>query len=726
MRLRLRLVHGDARFTRWPVLLGHYEGDTLVSAESHLDERLRAPGGREGPLRQLHRLGLYPGAPGTQRVVSALPGCTPPAVVVIGLGEVGLLTPSGLRESARAAWLDTVRQGQASDGVVAALMVGTGDGQLRASESIDALVQAALDANAALARAGQAERLAELVLLELFEDAALGAAQALHGLLQQAPWARQVRWAPAAIESGEGRRKRRRIQGDPAWWQRWVVEQVHADGEARLRFVALGERARAEVSSPSGQLALTDDFVARSAAQVRADPALTHTLAELLLPLRLREAPPEPRDRLLLLDVAAARFPWEMLPGHDGTPLAVQRPLMRQLRTERFRATPRHAPDDALLVIGHPDLGEGSRRSDLPELPGARAEAQAVAALARRAKLPHTAAIDAPAVEVVQALHARPWRLLHLSGHGVVGARTGLAIGPRRVLSAGDVAQLRCVPEFVFVNACHQGSLAPEGAPQRAAGLAAAFIEMGARVVVCAGWAVDDTAATTFARALYRALFAGRPVAEALLLARRACWQRHPGSNTWGAYQAYGDPAWCLDRHDPKAPATARAPRTEALPFFLPQELRTELENLSEATKVRVSRGEDPGLRGRLRGLLRRAPRSWRDRGDLCAAIGQAYSDAGVAPKALLWWVRALRAPDGDAPLRCAEQAAHLALQTWLEGRSFSAATRAEAVATLKAWQRRAPTPERARLLRAVARRAARPTGKAPRGGGHPTTAKRR
>lgn len=703
MTLRLRLVHGDARFARWPVLLGHYEGDTLVSAEARLDDCLRAPDAREGPLRQLHRLGLYPGTMGTQRALAAPTGATPPGLVVIGLGEVGALTPSGLRDAAQRGWLDAVRQGLLGDGRVAALMVGTGDGQLRVSESIDALVQAALGANATLARAGQPERLQELVLLELFEDAALSAAQALHGLLRQAPWARQVRWPDRAIEAGEGRRKRRRIQGDPAWWQRWVVEQVHDLGEDRLRFVALGERARAELSQASGQLDLVDEFVARNAAQVRHDPALTHTLAELLLPLRLREAPPEPRDRLLLLDAAAARFPWEMLPGQGGTPWAVERPLMRQLRTAQFRAQPQHAPDDALLVVGHPDLGE---RSPLPELPGARAEAQAVAGLARRAKLPHTAAIDAPAVEVLQALHARPWRLLHLSGHGLSAPRAGLALGPRRVLSAGDLAQLRCVPEFVFVNACHQGSLAPEGAPQRAAGLGRAFIEMGARVVVCAGWAVDDAAATTFARALYRALFAGQSAAEAVHAARRACWQRHPGTLTWGAYQAYGDPGWRLDRAVSTGSTGSAAAPTEALPFFLPQELRTELENLAEATRVRAARGQDPGLRRRLRGLLARAPRAWRDRGDLCAALGSAYLAAGVAPKALLWLARALAAADGDAPLRTAEQAATLVLQAALRGRRFSATARAEAVATLKAWQRRSPTPERARLLAAVARRA--------------------
>lgn len=711
MKLRLRLVHGDARYARWPVLLGHYAHDTLVSAESHLDERLREPGAIEGPLRRLHRLGLYPGPLGTQRVVPGLAEGTPAGLIVIGLGEVGTLSPIALRNAATRGLLDWTRHaGPRGDGTVATLMVGTGDGQLRLSESIDALVQAALATNAALAQTGQPERLTELVLLELFEDAALGAAQALHTLLQQAPWARQVRWSPHAIEPGEGRRRRRRIQVDPAWWQRWVVEQVQEQGEPRLRFVALGERARAEASSPSGQLALADDFVARCVNQVRHEPAWAHTLAELLLPLRLREAPPEPRDRLLLLDAAAARFPWELLPGHDGTPLAVQRPLMRQLRTAHFRAAPQHARDDALLVVAHPDLGADPT---WPELPGARAEGLAVAALARRAQLPHTAAVDAPATEILQALHAQPWRLLHLSGHGQLAPQAGLAIGPGLLLTADDVAQLRCVPEFVFVNACHQGSVAPEGAHHRAAALGTAFIALGARVVVCAGWAVDDAAALTFARALYRALFAGQPVAEALHSARRACWQRHPGLNTWGAYQAYGDPAWRLQRPpQPSAPVRGSA---DPLPLFLPAELRTELENLAEATRVRVALGEAPGLRPRLRALLRRAPRAWRAEGDVLAAVGNAYLAAGAEAKALLWLARALAARDGSAPLRTAEQAATLALQAGLQGRAFTATTRAEALATLEAWQRRDPTPERAALLaqaKSPGRRSARRSGR--------------
>lgn len=705
-RLQLRLLHGDARFTGQPVLLGHYQGDTLVSAEAQLDERLRGPAHSAGPLSRLHRLGLYPGALGSHAVLAHdVPGASPPHVAVAGLGEVATLTAGALQHSLQQALLALAQAQTARE--VACLLIGTGDGQLRSSEAIEAAVTATLAANRLLVQQGQAPFTA-LSLLTLFEDAALAAAHALHSLVQQAPWRQRVQWAPRAIETAEGHRKRRQYAPDPGWWQRWVIEQTTEAPRDRLRFVALGERARAEALHTSGQLALADDFVQRCVGSVETDPLLSRTLTELLLPEPLRHAAPQARDRLLLLDEAAARFPWEMLQTEGGgEPPAVQRPLLRQLRADTFRAQPQTAPDTAMLVIGHPDL-QGWLQ--LPELPGARSEAEATAALARRAGVPVTALVDAPATETLQQLHARGWRLLHLAGHGLLGAEgapSGLAIGPGAVLSPGDVAQLRWVPEFVFINACHQGQIGAEHArpsntqPHRlAATLGAAFIRLGARAVVCAGWAVHDDAALAFATPFYRALLAGAPFAQALHTARRACWQAHPQLNTWGAYQAYGDPSWRL-----KPAARSRAPKADSTPFFLPQELRTALENLGEATRARSHRGEDAGLRQRLRDTLRRGPRSWRARGDVAAALGFCYSEAGLDAKALLWLQRSLRAPDGEAPLRAAERAAqaHLRLAALATADGPHAARALAqvngAMAALREFHHRAPSPRLLLLL---------------------------
>ena len=130
--------------------------------------------------------------------------------------------------------------------------------------------------------------------------------------------------------------------------------------------------------------------------------------------------------------------------------------------------------------------------------------------------------------KVVQALFATSYRVVHLAGHGVYewplgdgtdATVTGMVLGNGMYLTAGEVGQMRQVPELVVVNCCHLGSMGPTGPttpsgrgssarasgspgvrPDRAPGnyhrLAASFatelIDIGVRAVVACGWAVDD------------------------------------------------------------------------------------------------------------------------------------------------------------------------------------------------------------------------------------------
>ena len=94
--LDVRVIHGHLRFTDYPVLVGHYKGDTIVSAESDLDEDL------DGRLRGRHRLGLYPGDIGTHEVALKPRRDVPDAfsgAIVVGLGPVGELGVGKLVET---------------------------------------------------------------------------------------------------------------------------------------------------------------------------------------------------------------------------------------------------------------------------------------------------------------------------------------------------------------------------------------------------------------------------------------------------------------------------------------------------------------------------------------------------------------------------------------------------------------------------------------------------
>jgi hypothetical protein len=93
---RVTVVHSDLRYARFPVVVGHYQGDTIVGAEAQIDRML------DGALSQRYGLGLYPGEFGSVAVVLRDPNAIqkalglPCGAIVIGLGKWGELSSAQL------------------------------------------------------------------------------------------------------------------------------------------------------------------------------------------------------------------------------------------------------------------------------------------------------------------------------------------------------------------------------------------------------------------------------------------------------------------------------------------------------------------------------------------------------------------------------------------------------------------------------------------------------
>jgi CHAT domain-containing protein len=699
--IELGLRHGDLAYARHAVLVGHYHGDTIVSAEAALDRRLG------GALSRRLQLGLYPGALGTHAVfLNEKPLDRPPGTVVVGLGQVGQLSPGLLEAGARAAMLEFALQvaqwpdprfGSAlpRSAALSCLLVGTGAGGMPARDALEALLRAAVAANMRLQQSALDDKVLidRIEFIELFEDVALSAAAALEQVLASGELAAAVRWPAPVVDSGEGGHRRARFDEAPEWWHRLeITEQTQPEG---LRFNFATDRARSEQTLATGQLALAESFIGEASRSPRANREAAHTLFEMLLPLRLKEMGPGQGNLVLVVDARSARYPWELLEdrwSQDGRPPAVAAGLVRQLATPTFRARPAHALAAAAFVVGNPDLGGGSRFADLP---GAREEAQRVAALLGSGGFRVTACIDARTDTIMQGLHRDAYRILHLAGHGehgytlpahaaadgdaaqcppAVGKVSGMIIGRDTLLTAGDIEQMRWVPELVFLNCCHLGRTRPDDGADRgalAANLAVQFIRMGVRAVIAAGWAVDDAAATAFAEAFYARMLAGEAFGEAVRAAREEVWLRFPDCNTWGAYQCYGDQSLRL-RGGSNRPAPA------ATTLHGPAEVVAAFDNLARTVQMR--RRDDANALGQedfaaqVTALIARIPEAcraaWLQRGDVCAAIGLAWGEARQWAQAIEWLERALAAARGSCPLRIVEQCANyqvrLAGDEWL------------------------------------------------------------
>jgi CHAT domain-containing protein len=731
----IAIRHGDLAFARHPVVVGHYHGDSVLSSEAVLDRQLG------GALTRRLDLGIYPGPVGSHTVfLNDSATAKPKGAVVVGLGQVGSLSPGLLEESVRSALLSFALDvahwpdhrfgnvGRPRSAAVTCLLVGTGSGGLPISDALEAIIRGAVAANQRLAGQGLDHKVLidRLEILELYEDVAIYAAEALCRILQSDQLAGAVRWAAKLVEAGQGGHRRVRFEASPEWYHRLEI----TEDAGRLRFVFPTDRARAEETLATGQLTLAQNFVQAASQNTGKNSEASKTLFEMLLPLRLRELSPQQGNLVVMVDEKTAPYPWELLEdrwSNGGRPPAVAAGFVRQFRTSEFRQRPVHGLSNTALVIGNPDL---SGAADFADLPGAREEARLVAEQLSSAGYDVLDCIDQASTPIMESLHKNSWRMVHLAGHGVhrylpMGAAdstqpiSGMVIGNNTFLTPGDMAQLRFVPELVFVNCCHLGRVDGPRELDRlglAANLGEELIRMGVRAVIAAGWAVDDRAGQVFASTFYRYLLVGEAFGEAVRLAREEVWSRCPDVNTWGAYQCYGDPAFRLHRDGSTTP-------TQWPDFGTPHELVTDLNNLIAGLRAGAhsEHGSDKIAR-RLARIPKSQSDTWQQRADVCAALGQAWGELGQWEQAVAWLVKALNGERGECPMRAIEQLANfrvrLAAERWHKAQRLPAtkreAARQSALADVEAaildldtLCSRAPTAERLNLLGSAYKRLA-------------------
>ena len=749
-RTSVSVRHGSLAYARNPVCVGHYRGDTIVSAEGYLDSIL------DYRLSNRHQLDLYPGRLGTwESFINPDRYAKPGGAIVIGLGQVGELSPGSLEVSFSRALLGYALQVAewpdarfgAAEGVprsarVSALLIGTGFGGLTVRDCIESLLRGVKQANQRLQDTGLIDKVLidEIEFLELWQDVAINAACQLEQALLDGDLAEHFVWRERRLEAGEGGQRRVQLEEAPNWWHR--MEIIYDAKHQELRYVALTDRARAEESLVAGQMRLADDFIRTAIGKTGHDQEISRTLFEMLLPNRLKELAPHQYDLVIVVDEVSGRFPWELLEDRwstCGRPLAVAAGLVRQLKTTEFRERPAYAAQDCAYVVGDPALpppGAATMGVQFSALPGARAEAEAVAEYLGREGFRVDAQIGKDAGRIMQGLHADSYRVLHLAGHGVhewpieeKGGTvcpaceqprppqrklvSGMVIGADVFLTPGDIEQMRWVPELVFINCCYLGSTASSSAPwQRfnrlAANIGAQFIRMGVKAVVAAGWAVDDDAAKTFALSFYAHLLSGDAFGDAVRAARDDTFTRHGETNTWGAYQCYGDPAYRL------RPAKKGDGRGQRRCFTSPSQLAVALENLVAAARMGGAQLAD------IDAILDSVPQAyksaWLQRPEVAAGLGLAFGELGNFEEAIKHLDRAISENKAEFPVRALEQRANFksrwAVDLVLRGHQADAAKLAtrlirEATRELKRLTQFAQTVERVSLLGSAYKRSA-------------------
>ncbi|MBH2042031.1 MAG: CHAT domain-containing protein [Comamonadaceae bacterium] len=338
-----------------------------------------------------------------------------------------------------------------------------------------------------------------------------------------------------------------------------------------IAYTLRSKRARSEVCAKHAQGTLLSELVAKASYDANTDPDIGRTLFNLLIPMEMEPFLGGTSEMVIELEPQTAGIPWELLNTNpdvhsdDKRPWAIRSKLIRKLQLEEFRAQLVDASaEDNVLVIGEPKCDSKL----YPPLPGARREAIAVA---QQLTAPGSGIAAGKVIQlvdqndaqtIINELFKRPYRVVHVAGHGEFGANGGVVLsGDNTYLGANEVNAMRTVPELVFLNCCHLPShdaallLKPYDRAGFAANIAEALIRVGVRCVIAAGWAVEDDAAEKFATSFYASLLGGARFIEAVGVARTAAWNANRQGNTWAAYQCYGDPEWSWRREGADAAA---------------------------------------------------------------------------------------------------------------------------------------------------------------------------
>jgi tetratricopeptide (TPR) repeat protein len=698
-KINLCIVHGHLAFAHFPVLVGHYNGDIFAGTEARLDRAL------DSRLSERRKMGLYPGEIGTSTVLLD-PSSKPCGAVVVGLGEPAGLSVGALRQTLRqgvlayvAGKLDRGRQSPGSADPkpqlgLSALLVGGGEGGLDRNSCVQALLQAASQAQAIVAELGSLHaQLSSIEIIELYEDRAYATWRAAHQAIGTDPsLSRSFDLASDVRRSGGGR-GHAPLGRDPNWWQPiQITMSGDTPQERSLSFIVGSGFARAEARTIAADLGLVKPLLRRTFRNIDLDAQATspgRTLFELLWPESLKNQSFEELPRRLILDERSAAFPWELLDDRrpwardeagastsDIKPPAVRAGMVRQLLQGRFReqiATAHGKPN--ALVIGDPNAVP---MEGFAKLPGAEAEAKSVATLLNDTHVV-TALVNGAATpeQVCKQLFAQAWEIVHISAHGVVDQEladsygvkrrmTGVVLGGGVVLGPSALSKLPVSPSIFFVNCCNLGKIdaasedqavqaSLEGRPEFAASIAVELIKLGVRCVIVAGWKVDDDAAAAFGEKFYAEMLQGASFGDATLRARQKAYEIRPNSNTWGAYQCYGDPDYRL-----RVPAPNRADADDANQFVAVSEATVATQQIREDVNIGLERDLE-AQRSRVAKIeAEAARRTWLGSAQLRVALAEARAELNDLREAIDHYAEAVKSADASFKVRAIEQLANL------------------------------------------------------------------
>ncbi|MCU0540678.1 MAG: CHAT domain-containing protein [Oscillatoriaceae cyanobacterium Prado104] len=347
-----------------------------------------------------------------------------------------------------------------------------------------------------------------------------------------------------------------RLEGRESALYIWVIQPT---GEITFREVDLKPLWQKHNASLTNLIVGNQEFLAvrsRSSTGFAALQPNLPTLHQLLIDPIQTLLPKDPNARVIFIPQGSLfQVPFPALQDANGTYLIEKHTILTApsiqvldlTRQQRQKLSSQQSNSSNALVLGNPTMPIasayiGSPKQKLSPLPGAEAEARAIAPLLNTQAI--TGAQGTKAAIVQKMPQAS---IIHLATHGLLddlrGLGSAIALAPSGgddgLLTAEEIFDMKLQASLVVLSACNtgEGRITGDGV----IGLSRALISAGVPSVIVSLWAVPDAPTAELMKAFYQNLQNNPDKAQALRQAMLTTMKTHPQPRNWAAFTLIGE-----------------------------------------------------------------------------------------------------------------------------------------------------------------------------------------
>ncbi|WP_293149836.1 MULTISPECIES: CHAT domain-containing protein [unclassified Microcoleus] len=336
----------------------------------------------------------------------------------------------------------------------------------------------------------------------------------------------------------------------------WVIQPT---GEIEFREVDLKPLWQKHNASLASLIIGNQEFLAvrsrSSFGSTQPQPDLP-TLHQLLIDPIASLLPKDPNAHVIFIPQGSLfQVPFPALKDANGTYLIQKHTILTApsiqvlalTRQQRQKLAQKPVNTRNALVLGNPTMpsvspSPGEPKRQLDPLPGAEAEARAIAPLLKTQAI--TGAQGTKAAIVQKMPQAS---IIHLATHGLLddvrGLGSAIALAPSGtddgLLTAEEIFDMKLQASLVVLSACNtaEGRITGDGV----IGLSRALISAGVPSVIVSLWRVSDASTSELMQSFYQNLQQNPNKAQALRQAMLTTMKTHSNPRDWAAFTLIGE-----------------------------------------------------------------------------------------------------------------------------------------------------------------------------------------